>query len=436
MKRNATDKGTPVGGARWFVLVVLPICGLAGLFLTARQVYPHLAAAYWQRQLADVPAARAEIALSQLAELDDAGVVALVEALGSEREAVALGAKRHLLDGLEKWRSLPETEQSQRTLMLVESLAEYGAAFGPTARRDACELATQVLLLPPIGKSPADRSRTVAACDEVFQFALTLPGESLGVAPVQAKPKSKTGDRAPQSIVLQPLDRQHGVASQFDPLPGGGLPLREAPAEKPKIEYKLPGEDRELPPGYFQEPAGTRSLDFSNQNAKPLRVSQIPNSPTDGVATRPVEPPILATSNNTLPPGETPPSDLQNCATLDLMRQLADPNDGRARDLQAELRRRGLSAAEIGLARRLFDANPAVRKQLVAELPATPDIDASDWLLQCAKDEDAEVRLAAFSLLATSPNALLRQKVKIAAASDADTRVRQIAEKIRDERVK
>jgi len=38
-----------------FWLVVLPALGVAGLFLTAVQLFPHQAAEYWRRQLADAP---------------------------------------------------------------------------------------------------------------------------------------------------------------------------------------------------------------------------------------------------------------------------------------------------------------------------------------------------------------------------------------------
>jgi hypothetical protein len=434
MKSESKHRAISASRTRRSVLLVLPMCGLAGLFLTAQQLYPHLAAAYWQKQLAEAPAARSEIALDELAELGDVGLAALVEALDCDCEAVAQGAMRHLLDRLEKWNELSEKERSRRTLALVESLAKHAAAFGPTARRDACDLATHVIVLRPIGESTGDRSRLLAACDEILQTASSRPGESFLVSSARGKPNPETDARVAQSLASS--EQRQRATVQFDPLPGGGLPLREVPADAPKIEHKLPGTDGEVPPGYFQEPAGTRSLDFSNHNAKPLRVSQIPRSPTQGAAMRRAESPIRAASNDASPPRETPSNDMGNRTTIDLMRRLAKSDDGQAEELQGELRRRGLSATEIGLARRLFDANPEARKQLVAELPCVPNIDASDWLLQCTKDEDAEVRLAAFSLLATSSNSLLLQKVKIAAANDADTRVRKIAEKIRDERMK
>jgi hypothetical protein len=114
------------------------------------------------------------------------------------------------------------------------------------------------------------------------------------------------------------------------------------------------------------------------------------------------------------------------------MRQLAQSEGSERESLQAELRRRGLSPNEIDLAERLFDSDPAVRKKLVAELPNIADIDATVWLLQCCKDEDADVRLASFSLLATSSNTILLQKLKNMAASDSDERILRIATQLMD----
>lgn len=114
------------------------------------------------------------------------------------------------------------------------------------------------------------------------------------------------------------------------------------------------------------------------------------------------------------------------------MRQLAQSEGSEMESLQAELRRRGLSPVEIDLAERLFDPNSVVRKKLVADLPNIADIDATGWLLQCCKDEDADVRLAAFSLLATSSNTIMLQKLKNMAASDSDERILRIAAQILD----
>ena len=433
MKMDRVPLSRKVGRVRTrFWIAVLSAFGLVGLFFTGQQVYPRLAASYWRNQLTDAPAERVEVILGQLAELDDAGTAVLVEALGSEREVVARAAKHRLLDQLEQWKALPEEKYAQRLMSLAETLATQVTAFGPTAHRDASELAAHILLCTSNGESSSDRSRLIAACDDVFQTTMADPGVSS--SPLAQPPE---GDRtAARSVALERWDSQKTAATHFDPLPGGGLSIREMPAEDQKSDKVLPGENREVPPAFFQEPAGSRSLDFSNQLANPLHV---PESASPQIirknAASGEDRPIRSMSHEESKSGADAASlTLRTCETLDLMRQLGDSEQERAEELQAELRRRGLSAAEIDLARRLFDADPAVRKRLVADLPGMPDIDASAWLMQCCKDDDADVRLAAFSLLATSTNPLLLQKLKVLAQNDADARIQHVADQIHEER--
>jgi hypothetical protein len=410
-----------------FCMFALSLCGLMGLFFTGQQIYPHMAAWFWKQQLSDAGAERVEVIMDQLAGLDDAGMAAIVESLGSDSEAVAGGAKHKLLILLESWKPLTEEERSQRLLNLAEMLAFQAELFGPSARRDASELAARILLCPFTSESPNRRSRLITACDEVFQSATSASGE-LSAPPVA---NAKLAQRSAKPGTAQnQWNSKNSVALQFDPLPGGGLPLVAEPVEDKKTKVILPGENREVPPSFFQEPSGTRMLDFSNRMNHPL---QVPETTTQKTPPSSTGVPIQSMSLEESKVGEN--STLQNFReweTLELMRQLGKAEENQAESLRAELRRRGLSQVEIDLAERLFDPDPAVRKRLVAELPGMAGIDASTWLIQCCKDEDAEVRLAAFSLLATSPNPLLLQKVKVLATNDSDARVQHLAEQIRE----
>ncbi len=402
---------------RRFWFLVLPALGLVGLFFTGLQIFPRWMASYWKQQLADAPVNRVEIILDRIAELDEGGTAVLVEALGSEREGVALGAKRRLLDRLEQWKSLSEDEYASRLLTLAELLAAQTKAFGPAAQRDAADLATQLLLCPSKDESRGSSVQLIAACDEVFQAAKSVHGKSY--PPPQLFGNSSrqfNGDPdASRSVARQRWESQKMAAPHFDPLPGGGLPLGSPPAEEQKSDHVLPGDNGEMPPAYFQEPSDSRSLDFSNRAGNPLHVSDAAKPQNTGGGSVPGQDREIESVSRVEPLGgaNSAALDLRAWETLDLMRQLGSAEEKPAEKFQAELRRRGFSAVEIDLARRLFDADPAVRKRLIAELPAMPDIDASAWLTQCCKDEDAEVRLAAFSLLATSNNPLLLQKIKV-----------------------
>ena len=439
MKMKPTALSPTIGRSkRPFWIIALSAFGMVGLFFTGLQVYPRCAASYWRRQLDDAPEERVEVILDRITELDEAGIPVLVDALGSERETVALAAKRRLLDRLEHWKALSEEERSLRLLTLAETLAAHVAAFGPTAREDASDLASLILLNPSSSESSRDRSRLIAACDDIFQATAAVQGESSPTSKVHAvSVRQAEEDRASyRSLASEQWNSEKTAAMQFDLLPGGGLPIGEQPAEERTSDHVLPGENGEVPPAFFQEPSGTRALDFSNQMAHPLHVRETASPQNDQKTPATGEDRQIRSMSHdeSKSRGDTAALNLRMCETLDLMRQLSDADEDRAKPLQAELRRRGLSAAEIDLAGRLFDSDPAVRKRLVAELPGMADIDASAWLLQCCKDGDADVRLASFSLLATSTNPLLLQKLKVLAQNDADARIQHVAEQIHDDR--
>ena len=101
-----------------------------------------------------------------------------------------------------------------------------------------------------------------------------------------------------------------------------------------------------------------------------------------------------------------------------------------SRDAAGELTRRGLSARQIALARRLIDPDPQVRRQFARLLPGEPGIDAAAWLMWLCRDPDAEVRLTAITLLATTGDPALIEQVVRLAHNDSDPRIRQQAEQI------
>ena len=92
---------------------------------------------------------------------------------------------------------------------------------------------------------------------------------------------------------------------------------------------------------------------------------------------------------------------------------------------RAELSRRGFSEVHFDLAKRLFSADPAVRKQLARALPGLRSIDAAPWLLELGRDTDPDVRLTAIALMATSGDPSLLEEVERIAAEDPDPRIRQ-----------
>ena len=60
---------------------------------------------------------------------------------------------------------------------------------------------------------------------------------------------------------------------------------------------------------------------------------------------------------------------------------------------------------EPAIARSLTHPNPGIRRAMVEVLTQLPDINPQPWLLQLARDPDAEVRRTAITILASSQHA-------------------------------
>ncbi len=105
----------------------------------------------------------------------------------------------------------------------------------------------------------------------------------------------------------------------------------------------------------------------------------------------------------------------------------ADSQDAAA--ARAELERRGITGPLVEIARRLADRDPAVRLKLTESLPTLPGVDARAWLLELSYDDDAQVRSAAVTLMATSGDIDLLKRVQQVALEDPDDHTRAQAEK-------
>jgi hypothetical protein len=96
---------------------------------------------------------------------------------------------------------------------------------------------------------------------------------------------------------------------------------------------------------------------------------------------------------------------------------------------RVELDRRGVKGPLVELARRAADPNPAVRLQLAESLPTLNGVDARPWLLELSYDDDAAVRAAAVTLMATSGDLDLLKRVQQVSLDDPDDHTRAQAEK-------
>ena len=418
--------------------------GLVVLAVAGWSQYPRFLAAHWGNRLQTVPDERAAVLVEGVARLGEPGIPVLVDALGSERESVAAAGKRAVHKELERWGTLRAREYSPKLAILAKALADRVARFGPTAREDAAELASQILRLWALDDEVVEPAEVIASCEKVLRAA----GAERSLLAERSRPDGlgdsrsglrTSGDRGPEAGA--PLQ---GVTA----LPGGGLPIDTLASPgvtpdrsgAPRLAEFPPAEPRRLDRGGASNPLRQPLrpiLEPDNLLAIPERAARKSGDAerTDLPGARPLGYMNgMAASPGDGPDGRQASKRLAGVETVDLMRRLQSPQDETVAQAEAELVRRGFTERHLGLARRLFDADPEVRMRLARLLMDLPDVNAAPWLMQLARDESAEVRLSAISLLATTGDPMLTEAIEAIAREDPDPRVQRQAERIARER--
>src|SRR6185295_15353853 len=104
--------------------------------------------------------------------------------------------------------------------------------------------------------------------------------------------------------------------------------------------------------------------------------------------------------------------ELSSVPAIEIMQDLQSDDPVAVSAAEKELARRGYKASQLALARKLTSSDPAVRLKLVQSLPKAPGIDPRPWLLHLSEDSDEGVRSAALSILRTSQDPELLQKLR------------------------
>ena len=194
------------------------------------------------------------------------------------------------------------------------------------------------------------------------------------------------------------------LVAQLPPLAGGGLPIKLAGGNAP------PADAQSGPAGKVRRVSYEEAEETSGQSASASRSANAPA--TVGGREK-------AGTDHGLQ------IDSSQGNILDLIRRLASSDAVVVEGARTRLAHRGFSLAELELAERISRADAAERAQIVRDLPGMPGVDARQWLLGLAADVDAEVRLAAIGVLATSGDAAMMLKLEQLAVADADPRVRE-----------
>ncbi len=404
------------GNLRRLAALLVTLAATVGLVITLAASLDHLLAAYWRWQLAGAADNQCEAVLEQLGNLGETGIPATAEALGSTRESVARPAGRLLWREVRDWARQPSPAGSPKLAALASQLVRRLPSFGAAARAVAADLATEILRQPLDGRS-VDRSAVLADCDCILQATAAqrrlLAADLEGTQRAAARRASPADAGASQA--LSPGSPAEGSAepSQLSPpdmvLPGEGSlaesnPLRESAG-----------------PGSAAGATSPQSGGLAAASGKFLAQNPSPTAETSAA---------LAARPGTADDLDRTRRRWTSMDTVDLMRGLQAVESGTAAEARAELIRRGFSEVHLELARRLFDPDPEVRKQLIRTLPELHSIDAMPWLVRLTKDDDVEVRLAALTLLATTGDPTMLNRVQEIARQDRDPAVQRTIERL------
>jgi len=412
---GATNKLGP-GTVRRLLATIVLAALLVGAALAGLRYYRFALARSWGCQLPIVPEDQIEAVVRRIARLGEPGIPVLVQALGSDREAVGYWAKEAIQEEIEPWKGLPATQATSRWAALADALTTQAKHFTPAGRARAADLATYILGGQG-GREPALPLAVVAACERVLW---------LEAADREAEARAK---RQPPLAVAgsENLDGT-GNLQEAAPLPPALASQSAAPPpSKPRPPHGPAHLAETLPDRPFSPRAGASPPGSDAGEAEAAAESDgdsVANKPGRVSALRPLGfseavPPAKDASVTT--PGWS--------EAVEVMRRLHAADAEVAADARARLARWGLSPVQGEVAKRMFDPDAAVRKQLARALPGIPGLDAAPWLIQLAGDEDAEVRLAAITLLLTTSDPALVQQARRLAEADPDPRIRDQAER-------
>ncbi len=412
--------------SRGLLLILMSAAGLIGLAIGLNGWVTSLRARQCQQQLATVPDHKAAALLNRAGNLGQPGIAVLVEALGSDRLSVADAAKRELRETLRSYEILRAAESSPNLAILADALAQRVNTFGPAARCDAADLASRILSWP-LDPNAVDRSQVIASCERVLRatrleghrpprpirrnvfaplasdsrrVSSASKGRDSGPSPHVSESPEPESDLPPSS---EPASLPGANIAQIARLPGGGLPIETLPVPE-LLDHETP----ELRPL-----AATPTV-------KPLERAEPPTASADSGSSVSTDLGLARTNS----------AALKTVETVELMRNLQGGQSRRATGSRDELVRRGFSEIQLDLARRAFDPDPKVRRQLARSMPALRSVNPAPWLMLLSRDEDADVRLLAITLLATTADPAVLEQIEQLAQKDSDPRVRRQAERI------
>jgi hypothetical protein len=414
----------------WFVAATASAVGSLAVVWHLRQ--PEQLVGPLRQELATLPDNEVETPLRRFAELGDPGLKALAESLASERAAVRQGARRVLLEEVDRWTLLSDDAVAPRLESLARGLAEAAPRMDTENRRLAADFALRLVLWPR--EADSRPGAWLADCESVLAAVAVRRPPTDRAADLLAD-KNATAAEASRPVPGSPglSDVSLTLADKVR-LPGGALPLDESPMPdvggfvEPRIAQDTASPESHEP-RRLQVPANTRSLGGDGDGEQPGAANRPGRLPSASGNARQTALGLQARKQSLGGPTANDTAAWRKLEPRDVMSRLhvSDPQVVLA--AREELERRGISGPLVDLARRATDPDPKVRRQLAESLPRLPGVDAKPWLLELSHDENAEVRTTAVTLMATSGDLEMIRRLEQISRDDPDDYTRAQAAK-------
>lgn len=371
-------------------------------------------------RLANADDSEASLLLRQLAALDEVGMAALVDALASPRDTIAVAAHDVLRDEMDQWRLLSARDSSIKVDNLARLLASNASAWQRERGYLASDLASRILTWP-IDHNAIDGGKLIANCQIVLRIAArkASPRNSLASERnVSGGAGTTQTARQPNELLALPTD------SQMFPISSHPLPneIVQPPSLPPQVVESSAGRP-------MSDAFAPSLVVASPQPLEPHNPQPLPEADGGARSNRAASISRLDDPQLIRPASADAPVRWETYEDVDVMNLLQCDDADLAAAAEAELHRRGFNREEMRLARQLTDPNPAVRRELAAQLPRNAGVDARRWLLWLCNDDDVLVRREAYSILATSRDPHILEQVRKLLQRETDPQLRKLLEK-------
>ena len=358
-----------------------------------------------------LPSEAQSLRLIEIAGLDELGLPFLVEQLANQNRLVARQAYDLLSENQNRWSILNHENCQSRHTVLVESLQEVADRLDVTRVGWVTSLLQHTIV--EYVQHDDDESHTLhlAATDLLARLTISgrpddriaslNPNEPPAVV-VRSAPLTVVGSEETDAWIDWPPKPEANDANA----PGA------APISTDSLENEAPS--------IYRSSAGDSAA-----------TTLVPADPTT-VNLREFEPPASGMSNIVETAAHEMEAPLQTYNVRSVIYWLASSDQEQRRQAELELIRRGLDSHQIALARSLSLGSVENRLETVERISHDATIDPRPWLIWLLDDEYREVKLRAINILATIPDASIKEMLRERISTESDptvaARIRRVLE--------